>query len=443
MLINSCVISVTENKLSAILPPSSNLDQCANGPDMLNPIVCAGANWQNGNLNSNNSHYIEGESVSYRVVLSGLTPNSTGNTVTIDYDTTVSAKHAFDYLTTFDRTEAGSNPCSGVANCNLGAFSTMPIPIDGLVTGGGVTQIGGQVFTLYKGTITGVSAYTHSGSFAGTSQASLTITFSASADTDVVLAFGGHISTRGDWGLGNSAVSLNGSPYHMRADGGANRSISVDGILFPGTVTIIKEVQTFNGGDSINLAFPFTATNFGTANFSLVDNNSQPQDRIANPSVISFGAVNTITVTESTVAGWTLADLTCVETAGGLPNVQNSTTNLGTRTATIIVEEGENVTCTFKNLQLVPTAATASIRGQVLTVQGMPVSKAVISLFNASTSEMRTIQTNPFGYYSFEDLEVGNFYVLTINSKRYVFNNNTISFVLNENLENVNFEGGY
>ena len=138
-----------------------------------------------------------------------------------------------------------------------------------------------------------------------------------------------------------------------------------------------------------------------------------------------------------------MGDLTCVETSGGLPNTQNTTTNLGTRTATIIVEEGENVTCTFKNLQIAPTAATASISGQALTAQGLPVSRAVISLFNTSTSETRTVRTSSFGYYSFEDLPVGNFYILTINSKRYVFDNNTLSFVLNENLQNLDFTGGY
>lgn len=439
-------ISIFESKSSKSVAPAAppNLDQCANGPNHLVPIVCTGIQWQNGNLNSSNSHYIEGESVAYRVKFTNLTANSIGNTITIEWDTTVSGKHAIDYLTTFDRTEAGADPCGGIASCVLGTSSTAAIPIDANVTGGGVTQIPGQVFTLYKGTITGVSTYSFTGTYAGASTTSITITFDVGADPDAVLAFGGHISTRNDWGLGNSAVSLNGSPYHMRAGGGGSASVSVDGILFPGQVTIIKEVQTFAGSNAATTSFPFTATNLGTSNFSLVDNNAQPADRFVNSGISLFGAGNIITVTESLVMGWSLNGApVCVETAGGLPNIINTTTDLGTRTATIIVEEGENVTCTFSNLQIVPTAATASIRGQVLTELGYPVAKARITLYNSGTFETRTVETSPFGYYSIEDLPVGNFYILTVNSKRYVFNNNTHSFVLNEDMENVNFTGGY
>src|SRR5205085_7102347 len=124
-----------------------------------------------GNVNQSKAHYTEGQSVPYRVVLSGFTPGSTGNTITIGYDTTKGGKHALDYLTTFTRTETlamGNNPCSGVSGCSLGTFTTAAIPTDSKVTSGfdqipgnsdDITQIPG-LFTLFGGTITGVSGYT-------------------------------------------------------------------------------------------------------------------------------------------------------------------------------------------------------------------------------------------------------------------------------------------
>src|SRR5690349_9007011 len=50
--------------------PAGNLDQCANGAD--GTIACANAAWQNGNLNANQAQYFEGDSVPYRLRMSGL-----------------------------------------------------------------------------------------------------------------------------------------------------------------------------------------------------------------------------------------------------------------------------------------------------------------------------------------------------------------------------------
>ena len=47
--------------------PAADLDQCANGGVGSVPVECTGAAWQNGNLNQNQAHYFEGESVPYRM----------------------------------------------------------------------------------------------------------------------------------------------------------------------------------------------------------------------------------------------------------------------------------------------------------------------------------------------------------------------------------------
>ena len=212
----------------------------------------------------------------------------------------------------------------------------------------------------------------------------------------------------------------------------------------PAQITIIKEVETFNGGNASTQAFPFTATNFGTANFSLVDNNAQPADRITNSAVYSFGAANAVTITESLTQNWSLADISCVETAGaGLPNLQNTTINFGARTANIVVEQGEKITCTFKNLQVIPTAATASIGGRVLTETGLPLRRAAVTVFNANTLETRTVYTNSLGYYRVDGLTVNDFYIVTVAHGKRAFQSSTQSFTLEDNLTDLNFVAVY
>ncbi len=62
-------------------------------------------------------------------------------TVTIEWDTTKGGKHAIDYLTTYNRTGATADLCSGVTGC--GSPTTKNIPIDS----NAVNQIPG-VFTV-------------------------------------------------------------------------------------------------------------------------------------------------------------------------------------------------------------------------------------------------------------------------------------------------------
>lgn len=217
----------------------------------------------------------------------------------------------------------------------------------------------------------------------------------------------------------------------------------------PARVTIVKEVQTFNGENSSTVLFPFTTTNFTPSNFSLIDNNAPPADRVTNASVYSFGAANAVRVTESIVNNWTLGDIFCVETAGGagggfpdLPNSQNTTANLGTRTANIILEQGENVTCTFSGLQI-SLPANASVSGRVLTQTGLPVKRALITFFNVSRMETQFVYTNALGYYRLNGLPTFDQYVLTVSHSKRNFSDNSRSFTLNDDLSEVNFVAVY
>src|SRR5207244_2918508 len=78
------------------------------------------------------------------------------------------------------------------------------------------------------------------------------------------------IATRHDWGLFNSAVAISGSPYHMRLlnldppnrGGNQDRSLSADAVIFPASVTIVKDALP---NDLANFSF---TTNIVTATFA-------------------------------------------------------------------------------------------------------------------------------------------------------------------------------
>jgi hypothetical protein len=78
-----------------------------------------------------------------------------------------------------------------------------------------VTQVPGT-FSIFGGTITSVSAYSHSGSAAANSTTQITLTFTAN-QSSVVIAYGLHLSARADWGITNSSSSVSGSLHHFVA----------------------------------------------------------------------------------------------------------------------------------------------------------------------------------------------------------------------------------
>ncbi len=319
---------------------NASLDQFANDP----PVE-----WVNGNLGASKSTYFEGDSIPYRLTFSGLTLDS--HTVTIEWDTTKSSKHAIDYLTDFDRSVGTlADPCVGVAGCS-GPTSIFAIPADPQVTGAGVTPIAGS-FKFYGGTITAVSAYSyHDGTgFTGDKSARITITFTAGVDNPV-LAWGGHIATRPDWGQSNSAVSISGSPYHTRlidldgSGGNQDRSLSADAVIFPGSIKIIKDTVPDGPRD-----FTFSATGGLIPSTFILDDDADPthiNNQLFSNILVTAQNGNDYSITETPVTGWNLGSpIVCSVTS---PNggSQSGTTN----GVNINLREGENVTCTFVNTE--------------------------------------------------------------------------------------------
>jgi uncharacterized repeat protein (TIGR01451 family) len=341
--VSTAILGGTTPALAA--SQSANLDQWGN----LTP-----ASWVNGNLGASKSTYYEGDSIPYRMTFSNLT--GTSHKVVIQWDTTKGGKHALDYLTGYNYTNQFSRanqvpptPCANaIPYASCGSPTTFAIPQDPNVP---FAQAGGvqQYFTMYNGTITAASAYTVTGTYAGDSSTSITLTFTATG-SNALLAWGGHISTRKDWGLTNSAVAVPGSPYHTRlisldgSGGNQDRSLSAAAVIFPGSITIVKTADVQS-----NTSFGFTATpNPPLSNFSL------KYDATPADGTKTFGNITnfqTYTIVEGTGA-WTLNSITC--SAGTSTNGGTATTTVSTGTAAINMQEGENWTCTYSNTLAAP-----------------------------------------------------------------------------------------
>jgi len=320
--------------------PSATLDQCANDPfpsPSTDGCSASASDWVNGNLGASKSSYFEGDSIPYRMLFDNLSTSGT-HTVTIEWDTTKGGTHAIDYITTWNRTVATADPCLGVTGCS--SPSTFAIPADSQVTGYPVTPVPGN-FTLFGGTITNVSAHSYAdgAGFSGDKSARITISFTAS-QANPVLAWGGHIATRVDWGMGGSAVAIPGSPYHTRlidldgSGGNQDRSLSAHAIIFPGSITVVKEA-TPEGSTS----FPFTASPSPLAAFSLVDDNTSTNTQVFS-NITDF---KTYTINETPIpTNWGFDSVSCSVTSPNGGSYSTSTT-----TVNIVMKEGENWTCTY------------------------------------------------------------------------------------------------
>lgn len=234
-----------------------NLDQIRNG-SAASPV--SPANWVNGNAGASNAHYVEGYSIAYRAVFTGLSlgPHS----FRFNYDITKSDKHAIDFVTNFNRltphspfTHAGGcgpgcpeviDPTIGVAG---GPFVSMTFPIPAPSSAGSPVpgeptntfnslSAADRSMTMYNGTITSIN-YISQPAPVGTNTVVIEVNFTATSPT-AILAWGGHIASSITWGAGNSASNVNGSPYHTgltsfdgSSAGGQDRSLSASAVILP------------------------------------------------------------------------------------------------------------------------------------------------------------------------------------------------------------------
>jgi len=433
--------------------PAANLEQCRNGA--LGNIPCdsssgGGSGWVTGNVGASQSQWAETQYLPYRMTFTNLIPGTTYYVV-IGYDRINSGKHAIDYLGTYNTSKSDVFPCDGILPACPPNPDTIPIPVDP-VPGNTINQPNDQKFTMWGGNMTAVD-YGSGANNPNPDIRRIMVTFIPDV-SNPVLAWGGHVAWAGEWGAGQSAGGISGSPYHMRlyglgtspwptAGGNQDRSLAASAVAPAALFKIIKVANTVDPSGVAITHFPFTVTypNATPINITIQDNVSGSGGGVYTSSAVAFTSpgIQTATVTENAISGWSLADLACND-----PLNNDTTTDWNPQTATgststIKMSPGETVTCTYTNTQLAVTAAPADVAGRVMTESGMGIRGAVLTLTNLSTGEVKTTLSNPFGFYKFPDLSSDDLYTVSVSSKRYSFINNTHTFTLRDSLLDLNF----
>ncbi len=197
--------------------------------------------WQNGNLNGNNSRYPEGGIVPFRLAVEGLTTGL--HSIHINYDFTAGGHKAYDFLATWDVTNAKGKICGGAGGgissmCpKLPAASSAAFPSDAYKANG-LSVKGAELYsasprrlTIWGGTIVSISGPVHAGSPDGNSTADFLVRFRSTGKA-VLLAWGGHLAQSAYWdrsrgGPSDGAGQVSGAPWHMRTlqlDGTGNKN---------------------------------------------------------------------------------------------------------------------------------------------------------------------------------------------------------------------------
>jgi hypothetical protein len=354
-----------------------------------------------GNAGPANSHYIEGYSIPYEVVITGA--SSGPHTLVLEWDTTQQGKHAMDYITHFDRllphNQFGShtqpetiNPLVGIPG-PFNAPETYPIPAptdtNSPVAGQPTASFNSlaaaeRVMTIWNGSITRL-VYLHEDSpsqDSGTTR--MSVEFEARTPT-VVIAWGGHIASQVDWGTGNSATEIDGSPYHMRMisfdGGGGNQDRSLQAYLVtpapscllsgpPMVCAATTNTYDVTTDSTLKLTYEWAVLN-NTAGASFIGSTrgSSVQVQSGNPGSYSVQvtlSVNGIsstctfdTVVNALTAATALADKTVCQGT----SVIFSTTPSGTGPFTFVWRKG-NIILPEANSTLTIAAASPEDAGQ-------------------------------------------------------------------------------
>ena len=87
---------------------------------------------------------------------------------------------------------------------------------------------------------------------------------------------------------------------------------------------------------------------------------------------------------------------------------------------------------------LVPTAASVSLGGRVTTADGSGIRNIYVTLTQADGTS-RTALTASFGYFGFDEIEVGQTVIISVRAKRFGFAQPTLILSVTDNAADLNF----
>ena len=90
---------------------------------------------------------------------------------------------------------------------------------------------------------------------------------------------------------------------------------------------------------------------------------------------------------------------------------------------------------------LAPTAATVALSGQITSKGTLIVGRPRVILTDTLTGATRSAEPSPFGFYRFEELEIGRVYIVRAESDGFAFTPDSYSFVLMDDRADVDFVG--
>ena len=286
--------------------PSASIEQIRNGT--ATATVTPDPTWGTGNAGASNSHYLESHSIAYRTVMNDLPTDGTVIEIVLGYDAKRSGLYALDYLTQYQRLlphvlfghrlPEVFDPLRDVTGVGP-TITTAPIP---LVTRSIVIDPDGsesepaapqpltsmaslpdaeRVMTLFGGQLIDVSYVTEADMSLNTRSSETQIKVRFRADSPkAVLAWGGHIASRWDWGFNadgspRSAGGISGSSYHMRLVnwnlgnlGNQDRSMSTDAV-YPVPKCGVSNLGPFCAGSTNTHTAPVGMESYA---WSLFDN---------------------------------------------------------------------------------------------------------------------------------------------------------------------------
>jgi hypothetical protein len=227
-----------------------------------------------------------------------------------------------------------------------------------------------------------------------------------------------------------SATTFRLYGYGATATGGTGgfdttTSVTTPNVVFNGTVAPILDITTANTMPNGSVGIAYT-TSFATAGGVAPYTYAVTSGTV--PTGLTLNADGTWSGTPSS-SGLFNFDVTVTDS--------NPFTNASDMKFLSLIKRfsafaPNTATESFQITIQAPTAANAKVIGRLVTSNGRALSNALVVLTNTNSGETYRVRSSPFGRFSFEDLTGGNFYILEVQSKRYIFNQQ--SFTLNEDL---------
>ncbi len=165
---------------------------------------------------------------------------------------------------------------------------------------------------------------------------------------------------------------------------------------------------------------------------------------LATHSASRFWSLNGSGITTNLSFTYTDGDVSGTETAYNVYRRFSTTTTQATPSSINAATNTATVTgvSSFSDWGVgnlfAPLAANVSVSGRVSTANGNGLRNAIVNLTD-SNGNSRSVRTGSFGYYSFDDVEVGATYTVNVAAKRFTFAIPTQVITVKDSIADVDF----